>query len=186
VGARAAQVYGPDVIGVLLTGDLDDGVAGLWSIKQLGGVAIVQDPADAAFASLPANALHHVKVDHVAPLSQIGALLAQVVAAPVEARECVAAPPGLDVEVRIAKEVNAVDAGVECIGEPSSFTCPECHGVLLRMKGAHPLRFRCHTGHAFSARSLVPRSTRASRRSCGARPACSRRAASCCSTWPCI
>lgn len=151
----AAQVYGPDAIGVILTGDLDDGVAGLWTIKQLGGIAIVQDPADAQFPSLPAGALRHVHVDQVAPLPGIGPLLTRVVAAPVAARERVAVPPELDVEVRIAKEENAVDAGVERIGEPSSFTCPECHGVLLRMKAATPLRFRCHTGHAFSARSLV-------------------------------
>lgn len=151
----AAQVYGPDVIAMLLTGNLDDGVAGLWTIKQLGGIAIVQDPAEALFPALPANALRHVNVDHVAPLSDIGRLLVQVVAAPVEARERAPVPAQVDVEVRVAKEENAVDAGIERVGEPSSFTCPDCHGVLLRMKEAGPICFRCHTGHAYSSRSLV-------------------------------
>jgi two-component system chemotaxis response regulator CheB len=151
----AAQVYGPDAIGVLLTGNLDDGVAGLWTIKQLGGVAIVQDPADAMFPSMPAAALHHVNVDHVAVLAEISSLLTQVVLAPVQARERVAVPAQVDVEVSIAKEGNPVDAGIERIAEPSSFTCPECHGVLLQVKDTSPLRFRCHVGHAFSAQTLV-------------------------------
>src|SRR3954454_10492779 len=57
----AAQVFGPGAIGVLLTGSLDDGTAGLWAVKQLGGVAIVQDPRDALFPGMPQNAIDHVK-----------------------------------------------------------------------------------------------------------------------------
>ena len=41
------------------------------------------------------------------------------------------------------------------MGEPSTFACPECHGVLLQMKEAGRVRFRCHTGHAYSAESLL-------------------------------
>ena len=57
----AAQVYGPGAIGVILTGSLDDGTAGLWAIKQLGGIAMVQDPGDALFPSMPRSALEHVR-----------------------------------------------------------------------------------------------------------------------------
>jgi two-component system chemotaxis response regulator CheB len=140
---------------VLLTGSLDDGTAGLRVVKQLGGVAIVQDPADALFPSMPASALRHVAVDHCVPLPEIAPLLVRLAATPVAERGRAPVPVEVKVEVDIAKEENAVDAGVEQIGEPSSFACPECHGVLLRMKGEHPPRFRCHTGHAYSAQSLV-------------------------------
>jgi two-component system chemotaxis response regulator CheB len=78
----AAQVYGPNGIGVVLTGHLDDGAAGLWAIKQLGGVTIVQDPYDALVPSMPQSALDSVSVDHVVPLSQIPSLLVQLTARP--------------------------------------------------------------------------------------------------------
>jgi two-component system chemotaxis response regulator CheB len=151
----AAQVYGPFAIGVILTGNLDDGTAGLWTIKQLGGVAVVQDPADAMFPSMPASAIAHVRVDYVRPLDEIPDLLLQLVQMPVAAEAGGASPETLEVEVKIAKEHNAIDAGVLQIGEPSSFACPECHGVLLQLKEGGRLRFRCHTGHAYSMDSLL-------------------------------
>src|SRR5687767_15322737 len=74
----AAQVYGPAAIGVVLTGNLDDGTAGLWVLKQLGGTAVVQDPSDALFPSMPTSALTHVPVDHCVPLSEMVPLLARL------------------------------------------------------------------------------------------------------------
>ena len=150
----AAQVYGPAAIGVVLTGSLDDGTAGLWVLKQLGGRAIVQDPADAMFPSMPRNAIRHVAVDHVVTVREIAPLLCEVLAAPIGGA-AVESGPTLEVEVKIARGENAVRAGVEDIGDPSRFACPECHGVLLRLKEAQPMRFRCHTGHAYSLTSLV-------------------------------
>jgi two-component system chemotaxis response regulator CheB len=151
----AAQVYGPAVIGVVLSGNLGDGTAGLITIKQLGGTAIVQDPDDALFPSMPQSALTYVSVDHVAPVSHIGPLLADLVSRPIDEMGRVPIPKDVEVEVKIAREENPVDAGLGEVAEPSPFTCPECHGVLLRLKQADPLRFRCHTGHAFSADSLL-------------------------------
>jgi two-component system chemotaxis response regulator CheB len=150
----AAQVYGPFAIGVILTGNLDDGTAGLWTIKQLGGVAVVQDPEDAIFPSMPASAIAHVRVDYIRPLVEIPDLLLRLAQAPIAA-VAGAAPETLEVEVKIAKEHNAIDAGLLEVGEPSSFACPECHGVLLRLKEGGRLRFRCHTGHAYSMDSLL-------------------------------
>ena len=152
----AAQVFGPNAIGVILTGSLDDGTAGLWTIKRLGGIAVVQDPTDALFSGMPQHALDHVPVDHVVPLSAIAALLVELTAQPVAApAERAAVPEIITIEVKIAMEHNPADAGLEQIGQPSSFACPECHGVLLQLKEGPSVRFRCHTGHAYSMASLL-------------------------------
>ena len=150
----AAQVYGPAATGVVLTGHLDDGTAGLWAIRQLGGISIVQDPADALFPSMPRSAIAHMAPDYVVPLSHVAPLLIALNERPVEER-VMGAPDHVDIEVKIAKEENALDAGLGQIGSPSSFACPECHGVLLELKDGGGARFRCHTGHAYSAESLL-------------------------------
>jgi two-component system, chemotaxis family, protein-glutamate methylesterase/glutaminase len=151
----AAQVYGPGAIGVILTGSLDDGTAGLWAVKQLGGVAIVQDPDDALFPAMPQNAVNHVDADYVVPLSAIAPLLVELTTAPKEVPAEFPVPEQLQIEVKIAMEQNPIDAGLEGIGVPSSFACPECHGVLLQLKEGSRTRFRCHTGHAYSVASLL-------------------------------
>jgi two-component system, chemotaxis family, protein-glutamate methylesterase/glutaminase len=150
----AAQVYGPAAVGVVLTGNLDDGTAGLWAIKQLGGVAIVQDPADAAYPAMPQSAINHVKVDHVVPLQAVAPLLARVVSVSPNQGGAVVSDR-INIEMKIAKEENAIEAGVEQLGQPSSYACPECHGVLLQIEEEGRVRFRCHTGHAYSADSLL-------------------------------
>src|SRR5262245_28241756 len=150
----AAQAFGPATIGVILTGNLDDGTAGLSAIKQLGGVAIVQDPRDALFPSMPQSALSHVKADYCVPLDRIAAVLGHVTRQSVTAT----APPispELDTEVRIAKEEDPMEAGLERIAKPSRFACPDCHGVLLQFTDQNRIRFRCHTGHAYSIDSLL-------------------------------
>ena len=151
----AAQVYGPATIGVVLTGNLDDGTAGLWAIKQLGGTAIVQHPDDAMFPAMPLSALRHVRVDYSVPLAELPPLLVQLTSeAEVEGAD-VPVPQALEVEVKIAKEQNPLEAGIREIAEPSVYSCPECHGVLLQLKEGGRIRFRCHTGHAYSFDSLV-------------------------------
>ena len=151
----AAQVYGPAAIGVILTGNLGDGTAGLWAIKQLGGVTVVQDPADALYPSMPRRALEYVQPDHRVPLAEIGPLLAALTAVPAQAGEGTSVPDEVNIEVNIAKEHHPQDAGLERIAHPSPYTCPECHGVLLKLRDAGPMRFRCHTGHAYSVESLL-------------------------------
>lgn len=151
----AAQVFGPNAIDVILTGNLDDGVAGLWAIKRLGGVAIAQDPAEAMFPSMPQHAVDHVQPHHVVRLAEMAPLLVQLTTVSPRERVEVAVPDHMNVEVNIAKEDDPIDAGLEQIGEPSSFACPECHGVLLKLKQEGRVRFRCHTGHAYSLASLV-------------------------------
>jgi two-component system, chemotaxis family, protein-glutamate methylesterase/glutaminase len=153
----AAYVYGPRVIGVVLTGALDDGTAGLWTIKLRGGVAVVQDPAEALHPSMPMNALQNVAVDHSLPLAQIGPLLDRLV------REEAPSTPEVpmdekgktEAEVRIAEEAPGLEENIFQYGELSPFTCPECHGVLTTLRDGKLMRFRCHTGHAYSSGTLL-------------------------------
>ena len=151
----AAAVFGPAAIGVILTGNLDDGMAGLWAIKRLGGIAIVQDPDEAPYPAMPRNALDNVDVDYRVGLAALGPLLDRLARVPPHEREEIAMPDHLDIEVKIAREENALEAGVRRLGDPSWFACPECHGVLIRLDQEERPRFRCHTGHAYSVDSLL-------------------------------
>jgi two-component system, chemotaxis family, protein-glutamate methylesterase/glutaminase len=151
----AARAFGPRVVGVVLTGGLDDGTAGLLAIKRRGGTAVVQDPKDAFDPSMPLNALRHVRVDYCLPLAEIPLLLVRLATEPAEEEGAYPVTDDLDVEVKIAREDKATDAGVMKLGEPSIFTCPECHGTLLELKKDDFLSYRCHTGHAFSPGSLL-------------------------------
>lgn len=151
----AAQVYGPRVVGVILTGGLDDGTSGLWAIKQLGGTAIVQDPHDALIPSMPLSAMNQVKVDYCLPATEIAPLLARLTIAPAEEEGAYGMPDEMNIEIKIAKEDRPLDSGIRKLGAPSIFTCPDCHGTLLQLEEGGRVRFRCHTGHAFSANSLL-------------------------------
>lgn len=151
----AAQTYGPRTVGVILTGYMDDGTAGLWTVKQLGGTAIVQDPTEALVPFMPLNAVTHVKVDYCVPLEEIAPLLVRLTTEAATEEGVFQVPKEVDIEVNIAKEQKALDAGVLQLGEPSNYACPECHGVLLQMKEGTLFRFRCHTGHAYSVESLL-------------------------------
>ncbi len=151
----AAQVYGPRVVGVVLTGGLDDGTSGLWAIKRLGGAAVVQDPEEAFMPSMPLSAINQVEVDYTLPLAEMAPLLARLARTSVAEQGGYAVPEELNIEVSIAKEDRALDIGLGKLGTPSIFACPECHGTLLQLKENGRTRYRCHTGHAFSADSLL-------------------------------
>ncbi|HEU5226534.1 MAG TPA: chemotaxis protein CheB [Ktedonobacteraceae bacterium] len=151
----AALAYGPRVVGVILTGGLDDGTAGLLAIKRQRGIAIVQDPQDALYPSMPQSALTHVQVDYSLPLAAIGALLTRLAFETVEDEMTQLVPLELEKEVRnAAMETNALNDG-EQIGKPSAFSCPECGGVLWEQEDGSLLRFRCRVGHAFSSESAL-------------------------------
>jgi two-component system, chemotaxis family, protein-glutamate methylesterase/glutaminase len=152
----AAQVYGPRVVGVILSGGLDDGTSGLLTIKQLGGTSIVQEPREAFASSMPLSALQHVQVDHRLAAASIGPLLARLAAMQGdEPIPEIVSTPADDAEVMIAAEQEPKAVGILELGEASLFACPECHGVLLQLKREGPLRFRCHTGHAYTAAALM-------------------------------
>jgi len=149
----AAAYYRSRTIGVVLTGYLDDGTAGLSAIKRCGGRAVVQDPFDALAPEMPQNALDEVPVDHIVPLAEIGALLDRL------ARQPAAEPPPVPEEIRL--EVAIMERGqsdvatAQELGKPSVYSCPECGGTLVEVPDDPAPRFRCQVGHAFTMQSLL-------------------------------
>jgi two-component system, chemotaxis family, protein-glutamate methylesterase/glutaminase len=149
----AALSHGPGAVGVVLTGMLDDGTAGLQAIKACGGVAVVQDPEEAYAPSMPRSVLHNVDVDHCVALAAMPALLQSLTTAPVPPSFGPPSPRLLH-ELALSRTQGAGMDHLHAIGQPSPYACPECHGILFRVEGAVPERFRCHTGHAYTTRSL--------------------------------
>jgi len=145
----AARARASRVIGVVLSGALDDGVAGLRAIKDAGGMAVVQDPNDALTASMPATALAHVPVDHVVPAGGLAQLLLRLV------REVSARTADVNQSTDNPNDEREISSPDEMPGPPSSLTCPECGGVMWEDGRGDLLRFRCHVGHSYSAESML-------------------------------
>jgi two-component system chemotaxis response regulator CheB len=151
----AAVSYGRRVVGVVLTGKLDDGAAGLEAIDACGGYTIVQDPSDCVASDMPSNALEAVRADVVAPIAEIGAAILNALRGSVMAKRInVTARQRAEIETRVALTGRSSPEDLESLGQRSSLTCPDCGGVIWRVGEDLPLRYRCHTGHAFSAKSL--------------------------------
>jgi two-component system chemotaxis response regulator CheB len=153
----AAVAYGPRVVGVVLTGALDDGTVGMKAVKECGGVAIVQDPAEAIYPSMPRSVLRAMKVDYCVRLAEIAPLLARLSGEAAE-EGAHTVPDDLKTENEIAEqqmEPSEMLESVQKLGALSAFTCPECQGSLWEIRDGELLRFRCHTGHAFSSDSLL-------------------------------
>lgn len=152
----AAVAYGAGVTGVLLTGYLDDGSSGMVAIKRCGGRNIVQDPEDAAYPDMPRNAIENAAPDHVTPLAEMGSLLTRIVAAPLGRQPPI--PRDIATESHIAERVLSDLTSVQELGEQVPFNCPGCGGVLWEMSQGD-LRYRCHTGHSFTAPVLLAEQT---------------------------
>lgn len=152
----AAVAYGSRAIGVILTGHLDDGCAGLKVIQRCGGITVVQDPQDAAYPDMPSNALRAVQVDHCVPLSAMGALFAKLLQRPPGAEEPI--PEDIAIEAKIAERVLSDLDSVNALGTQVPFNCPDCGGVLWEMTEGST-RYRCHTGHAFTDQVLLAQQT---------------------------
>ncbi|NYE22370.1 chemotaxis protein CheB [Pigmentiphaga litoralis] len=151
----AALSKGPAVVGILLSGDLDDGCVGLQAIKDCGGAVIVQDPATAESESMPRHALAAVQVDAcVAPSGIAQALLTLMHQPSSEVSAADKRRHLIDIENRFLLGDPDVTALAD-IAKPTTFTCPECHGTLWEVEQGGPARFRCHTGHGYTAASLA-------------------------------
>ena len=157
----AAVAYRSRVVGVVLTGALDDGAAGLRAIRQCGGVAVVQDPADAAYPDMPRHALAAVPDARRAPAHELGPLVGRLTREP--------APPPPPVPGHLAAEDRLTRRGLaplppdamdemdtlDTLGDRVPLSCPDCGGALWHLHDPHPPRYRCHVGHAYTARSLM-------------------------------
>ncbi|HEX2718117.1 MAG TPA: chemotaxis protein CheB [Gemmatimonadaceae bacterium] len=159
----AALAAGSRTIGVILSGALDDGSAGLWAIRDRGGIAVAQDPDDAAVPSMPASAIAEVGSDHVVAARDMAQLLVTLVRQP--------APRGVEREATEADQTLQRELGAIALddiphddgpryGIPSRFACPDCGGVLwdITVEGG-PMRFRCETGHGYSPAALAETQT---------------------------
>ena len=150
----AAIEFGARAIAVVLTGHLDDGAAGSVAIHACGGAVIVQDPADCVAPSMPLSTLRAVPMSRVAQLDQVGDAIVRAVQTPVKGGDMKTDKQRFEIETRIGLTGVSTPADLDRIGERSTLTCPECGGVLWRVGSDAPLRFRCHTGHAFSSETL--------------------------------
>ena len=148
----AAVSHGSHVISVVLTGNLDDGTEGTSAVKRCGGVTIVQDPDDAAYPDMPRSALA-VGVDHRIPLRGLGVLLDRLVRSKPAKRKPI--PEDIKIEALIAERVLSDVEAVEALGDQVPYNCPNCGGVLWEVEKSKTQRFRCHTGHSFTAATLL-------------------------------
>ena len=137
----AAAAFGPRVIGVVLSGMLDDGTAGLYAIKEAGGASVIQDPKDALHPSMPANAIKYVGADFVLP-------------EPSRAARAQAASPHNEIETRFAEMGETSMEDMAQLGSPAGLSCPECNGPMWKIEQGPVARYRCHVGHAYSQGSM--------------------------------
>ena len=149
----AGVAFGSRVIGIVLSGALDDGTAGLRAIRRCGGVGVAQDPEEAEWPSMPRSAIERGEVDHVLPLDRMPALLAQLAAEPAPPSPPV--PLDIATEARIAEqEFTTVSDDTQAVASPTTLSCPECGGGLSEIHDDAVLRFRCQVGHAYSPDSM--------------------------------
>lgn len=147
----AARTFGRGAIAVLLSGNLDDGAAGMLAVRTRGGVGIVQDPADAPVPEMPQRALDYAGADYVLSLDQIAPKIVELTKSRGRTMKRKQRTAPADSEVRKNEKVAYIGEGN---GKPSVFACPECHGVLWDMKDEHIDRYRCRVGHAYTETSL--------------------------------
>lgn len=149
----AARHFGPRVVGIVLSGNLNDGTAGLLTIKQQGGLALVQSLETALYPGMPRSAIDNAAVDHMLSASEMASLLPRLAAAPAHPLEVM--PMSEDVLPPGKADQFAMTDRHRQPGVPSTMACPECHGVLWEVKDGELVRFRCLVGHAFSAEALL-------------------------------
>jgi two-component system chemotaxis response regulator CheB len=147
----AARVYGARVMGIILSGALDDGAYGLKLIKEAGGIAVVQDPKEAVVQSMPLSALQFVEADHVLTTAGIAQLITE---STVITHEGIRAMARATQESEPVVEELTIEEMKQEFGDASALTCPDCGGALWEIVDGQLVRYRCHVGHHYSAAGL--------------------------------
>jgi len=149
----AAAYHGNRVIGIILTGYLNDGTAGMSAIKKSNGYCIVQDPNQAEYPDMPISVLETMEVDYCVPLDKMGETILSIIQH---------APPEIKVtqnevlkEAQIAERTMTDIETVAQLGQQALYACPDCGGGLWDISGSEIKRFRCHIGHAYSEKDLL-------------------------------
>jgi two-component system, chemotaxis family, protein-glutamate methylesterase/glutaminase len=150
----AADRYGPRVVGIVLSGGLDDGTLGLGHVKRCGGAAIVQSLDEAYVASMPLNAMRSVEVDHVVSAIDMVGLIVRMAHESPEEKRMVMATDRNEKPDRVERGLHALKQRT-FPGPSSGFTCPDCGGTLWESSDGDLLRFTCHVGHSYSPETLL-------------------------------
>jgi two-component system chemotaxis response regulator CheB len=152
LSCSAARWFGPRVIGVILSGSLDDGAVGLAAIHQCGGVSLTQDPEEALFPGMPQAPLAAVPAAKALPIDELAAAVIDLAGQPVPSMEP-------DLAANLVAEMDMVEldavAGLERLGEAVSISCPECRGGMTRIDSTGTVHYRCHVGHSYSPQNML-------------------------------
>jgi two-component system chemotaxis response regulator CheB len=150
----AAASYGPRVIGIILTGMLEDGAGGMLAIKRSGGICMIQDPNEAKYPDMPRAVLNVLQPDFSLPVTEMGKAIAGVLASR-KKRLNGKIPEDIKQEAQLAERVYIGIDKLKELGDHSLFSCPDCGGGLWEMETNGYTRYRCHVGHAFTEQSLL-------------------------------
>jgi two-component system chemotaxis response regulator CheB len=146
-----ASAFGERVVAVLLSGYQGDGTVGLMAVRGRGGLTVVQDPDETEYGEMPSRAIRYADVHRVMPLAAIGPLLASL------ARDGEDAPPRIAMQTegedRPRRDLAAQSRG-ERSNDVSTYSCPDCGGVLWQLAQLGMPAFRCHVGHAYAQETL--------------------------------
>jgi two-component system, chemotaxis family, protein-glutamate methylesterase/glutaminase len=152
----AARAYGPRVIGIVLSGSLDDGTAGAAVVVNRGGRLLVQDPEDALHASMPRSALVNIGAERVLPAHELGPAVAELLKSQADSGKTERTDADDDLVALETAMANLEDLTAEDLpAQPSGLGCPSCHGALFELPGVPVPRYRCRVGHAWSPESLI-------------------------------
>jgi two-component system chemotaxis response regulator CheB len=151
----AAAQYNSKVVGIILSGMLDDGTSGMYAIKRCGGLCIVQEPADAEYPDMPMNVINNMDVDYRVPVKEMGYIIDDIFSKPEP--EPFEVPPEIKLENEITERIVSSVDELAKLGTHSRYSCPDCGGGLYQVNNEPLLRYRCHTGHVYTADTLLQR-----------------------------
>ncbi len=151
----AATSHSERVIGIVLTGFLNDGTSGMNAIKQSGGYCIVQDPSEAEYSDMPLSVLENIEVDHCVSLKKMGKIILDIIDK--SETKGILPPANVQAEARLSEKIATAINDVKKIGEKTLYACPDCGGGLWQIDNGKTKHYRCHVGHSFSESDLLLR-----------------------------